>query len=183
MKKNKFKLKTVTDIKVFILFLLEYIRHPVERVTLLDIIYDNTDEIAINYDECINELLASSHIVTDDTLDEVYYAITESGRMVASELFDTLDQDFRENALKIATKHLSLLRRGAKISTTIEKTEGVRYKVTLKMRDKAGEIFEAAITTASLSEAEKIREHFERSPESVYRGIFFSVTGRYEYLS
>ncbi len=183
MKKNKFKLRTVTDIKVFILFLLEYIRHPIDRSTLLDIIYDNTEEIAINYDECINELLSSSHIVTDDTLDEVYYAITESGRMVAGELFDTLDEGFRENALKIAVKHLSLLRRGAKISTSIEKTEGTRYKVVLNMTDKTGEVFEASFTTSSLSEAERIRDHFERSPESVYRGIFFSVTGRYEYLS
>ena len=32
-------------------------------------------------------------------------------------------------------------------------------------------------------EAEKIRDHFESSPESVYRGVFFSATGRYEYLS
>ena len=183
MKKNNFKLKTVTDIKVFILFLLEYILHPIERSTLLDIIYDNTDEIAINYDECIKELLVSSHIVADDTLDEEYYAITESGRMVASELFDTLDEGFRENAIKIAVKHLSLLRRGAKVSAKIEKAEGVRYKVTINMIDRSGEVFEAGFITASLAEAERIKEHYEANPESVYRGIFFSVTGRYEYLS
>ncbi len=183
MKKKDFKLKTVTDIKVFILFLLEYIRHPIERSTLLDIIYDNTDEIALNYDECISELLASSHIVTDESLDEIYYAITESGRMVANELFDTLDEKFRERALKIAIKHLSLLRRGAKVATKIDRVEDTRYRVTLSMWDKCGEVFTASLTTSSLSEAEKISRHFEASPESVYRGIFFSVTGRYEYLS
>ena len=183
MKKSKFTLKSETDIKVFLLFILEYMRQPVERTTLIDIVYDSADEMIFNYDECLQSLVDSGHIYPETMLDETYYIITDSGKLVANELFDSLPQDFREKSLKIAIKHLSLLKRGATPHTKIQETEGTRYKVTLSLSDAEGDIFTSSFTVSSRSEAEKIREHFESSPESVYRGVFFSATGRYEYLS
>jgi hypothetical protein len=56
MKKKKFTLKTKTDIKVFLLFLLEYINYPIDKTTLLNIVVDNTEELTIDYDECLGEL-------------------------------------------------------------------------------------------------------------------------------
>ena len=56
MKKKKFTLKTFTDIKVFMLFLLEYIRYPIDRTTLIDIVSENTEEFIIDYDGCLAEL-------------------------------------------------------------------------------------------------------------------------------
>ena len=53
MKKKRFTLKTFTDIKVFMLFLLEYIRYPIDRTTLIDIVSENTDEFIIDYDGCL----------------------------------------------------------------------------------------------------------------------------------
>ena len=113
MKKKKFTLRTVTDIKVFLLFLLEYIRYPVDRTTLINIVSENTDEIIIDYDGCLGELTDSGHVWFDEVDGESYYMISDSGRMVARELFDTLDEDFREKSLKCATKHLSLAKSGA----------------------------------------------------------------------
>ena len=183
MKKSKFTLKSETDTKVFLLFILEYMRQPVERETLIDIVYENTEELTINYDECLESLVDSGHIYPEGVDDEIYYIITDSGKLVANELFDSLPPDFRERSLKIALKHLSLVKRGATARTRIEKSEGTRYKVTLSLSDTEGDIFTSSFTVSSLSEAEKIKLHFESSPESVYRGVFFSATGRYEYLS
>ena len=126
MKNSKFTLKTETDIKVFLLFILEYMRQPVERTTLIDIVYDNIDEMTINYDECLESLVDSGHIYPERVFDEVYYIITDSGKLVANELFDSLPADFRERSLKIAIKHLSLIKRGATAHTKIEETEGTR---------------------------------------------------------
>ena len=183
MKKKKFTLRTVTDIKVFLLFLLEYIRYPVDRTTLINIVSENTDEIIIDYDGCLGELTDSGHVWFDEVDGESYYMISDSGRMVARELFDTLDEDFREKSLKCATKHLSLAKSGATTKTSIEEVEGTRYKVTLSLQDTAGQLFETALVVSSLSEAEKIRRNFETRPEAVYRGVLFSATGRLEYIS
>ena len=113
MKKKKFTLKTFTDIKVFMLFLLEYIRYPIDRTTLIDIVSENTEEFIIDYDGCLAELCDEGHLWFDELDGERYYMISDSGRMVANELFDSLDKEFREKSLKCATKHLSLTVTGA----------------------------------------------------------------------
>lgn len=182
MKKKKFTLRTETDIKVFLLFLLEYIREPVDKATLIDIVSANTDEILINYDACLESLVDSEHIFPDEIAGERYYIITDSGRMVARELFDTLDPEFREKSLKVAIKHLSLTKRGMIPKTKIEETEGTRYKVTMTLTDAVGEIFTLSLNVPSYNQAEEMRKYFETNPEGVYRGVFFSACGKFDYL-
>lgn len=183
MRKNKFSLRTPTDIKVFLLFLLEQISYPIDRTTLVEIISENTDELTIDYDECLGELSDSGHLWFDEVDGERYYMISDSGRMVATELFDNLDKEFRERSLKSAIKHISLSNRGAKIKSNIEKTDNGRFKVTLKLTDITGDIMDVSISVSSFSEAEKIKNNFELRPESVYRGVLFSATGRIDYIS
>ena len=103
--------------------------------------------------------------------------------MVANELFDSLDKDFREKSLKSATKHLSLSKRGAKIKSSIAANENGGYIVNMCLSDATGEILNTSIAVSSRAEAEKIRSNFETRPESVYRGILFSATGRIDYIS
>lgn len=182
VKKKKFTLQTETDIKVFLLFLLEYIREPVDRATLIDIVSENTDEILINYDACLESLVDSEHIFPDEIDGERYYIITDSGRMVAKELFDTLDPEFREKSLKTALKHLSLTKRGMIPRVRIEETEKTRYKVTMTLSDAVGEIFTLTLNVPSLGQAEEMKRYFETNPEGVYRGVFFSACGKFDYL-
>ena len=51
MKKYKeFGLNTITDLKVFLLFLLDNIRYPIDGRTMLDIIEENTDTTGLKID-------------------------------------------------------------------------------------------------------------------------------------
>ena len=183
MKKKKFELRTPTDIKVFLLFLLEYIRYPIDRTTLMEIVSENTDELIMDYDSCLAELSDAGHLWFDELDGETYYMISDSGRMIATELFDSLDAEFRERSLKSAIKHLSLSKRGSKLRSSIEELANGRYKVKMNLTDQSGEVIDLALTVSSLSEAEKIRENFKTRPESVYRGVFFSATGRIDYIT
>ena len=184
MRKSKeFKLRSMTDIKVFLLFLLDNIGYPIDHTTLITIVADNTDEIIYDYDECLRELSDSEHLLYDEVDGEKYYMISDKGRMVASELYDNLDKEFRERSLRSAIKYISLSKSGARIATSITETETHRFKVTLEARDAQGEIMSTSLTVNSRSEAEKIRKTFETKPDIVYRGILFSATGRLEYLS
>ena len=49
-KQSKFKLQTITDIKIFLLFLLDNIRYPIDYTTLTKIISDNVDEVTFDYE-------------------------------------------------------------------------------------------------------------------------------------
>lgn len=184
MKKNKkFGLNTVTDLKVFLLFLLDNIRYPIDRATVMTIVEENTEEISLDYDQCLGELSDSGHILYDEIDGVKYYMISDKGRVVASELYDSLDAGFRERSLRSAIKHISLSKSGASIKAYIETTETGRYRVTLEAYDRFGELMKTSLTVNSLAEAEQIKKNYEAKPDGVYRGVLFSATGKIEYLS
>ncbi|MBQ7386540.1 MAG: DUF4364 family protein [Clostridia bacterium] len=180
---QKFGIDTITDLKVFLLFLLDNIRYPVDRTTIMEIILENTDELSIDYDQCLSELSESGHLYYDEVDGEKYYMISDEGRLVASELYDSLDKEFRERSLRSAIKYISLSKNGSSIKAYVEVTETKRYRVTLEAYDSQGEIMKTSLTVNSRTEAEAIKHNFESKPDGVYRGVLFSATGRIEYLA
>lgn len=184
MKKNKkFGLNTTTDLKVFLLFLLDNIRYPIDGTTVMSIVAENTDEISLDYQQCLGELTDSGHLLFDEIEGKKYYMISDKGRAVASELYDNLDAGFRERSLRSAIKHISLSKSETEIKAYIERTESGRYRVTLEANDRYGDLMKTSLSVNSLAEAEQIKRNFEAKPDGVYRGVLFSATGRIEYLS
>lgn len=184
MKRSKqFKLSTKTDLKIFVLFLLDNIRYPIDKTTVMSIVEENTNEIIIDNEEILLELVDSEHLLYDEIDGEKYYMISEKGRAVASELYDSLDKEFREKSLRSAIKHISLSKNETVVKSVIEQTSGGRYNVTLEAKDAGGEIFKLSLTVNSYMEAEQIKKNFEAKPDGVYRGILFSATGRIDYLA
>ena len=65
-KKKEYTLKTITDIKIFILFLLDTIRYPVDYTTLWDILYENMPVLSTDYEESLDALTDEGHIIADE---------------------------------------------------------------------------------------------------------------------
>ncbi len=184
MRKNKkFELSSTTDIKVFLLFLLDNIRYPIDKSTIMSIIDENVDDMSLDYEQCLGELVDSEHLLYDELEGAAYYMISDKGRAVAAELYDNLDKEFRERSLRSAIKHVSLSKSGASIKSYIEETDSKRYRVTMEAYDKYGDLMKTSLTVNSLAEAEQIKKNFESKPDGVYRGVLFSATGRIEYMS
>ncbi len=184
MRKNKeFTLSTLTDIKVFLLFLLDNISYPIDRTTVMEIVEENTDDISLDYDSCLAALVSSEHLYFDEVGGERYYMISDKGRLVAAELYDSLDKGFREKSLRSAIKHISLSKSGASIRSYITEAEAGRFTVTMEARDRYGTLMSTSLTVNSRAEAETIKKNFDNKPDGVYRGILFAATGRLGYLS
>lgn len=169
--------------KVFLLFLLDNIGYPLEHTTIMEIVQENTEEISLDYDECLRQLVSSEHMLYDEVGDERYYMISDKGRLVAAQLYDSLDKGFRERSMRVAIKHISLSKSGAGIKAYITETPSKRYRVTLEAYDRYGEVMSTSVTVNSMSEAELIKKNYEAKPDGVYRGVLFSVTGKLEYIS
>lgn len=182
-KQKKFSLKTTTDIKVFILFLLNNVGYPVDYTAVIGMVSENSEQLIMDYDECLSELVDDGHLLYDEYNGEKFYMISDSGRMIAGELYDTLDGEFRERSLRYAAKYTSVSKSGTSIKATISEADGNRFKVTLEAFDSVGELLSASITVTSRHEAERIKNNFESKPDAVYRGMLFSATGRLEFLS
>ncbi len=181
-KKKDLILKTETDIKVFLLFLLDNIGYPLEYNVIMSIVAENTNDISLDYSECLSRLVRSGHLVTDEMDGDTYYSVTEKGRMVAAELYDTLDRGFRERSLRAAMQYISLSDTGGSRKSFIEKTEENRYRVTLIAEDRFGEIMNLSLSVNSREEAQLIVDNFNNKPDGVYRGVLFATTGRMGYL-
>jgi len=181
-RKNEPILKTLTDIKVYILFLLDNTGGALDGDTLIEILEESTGEITLDYGECIRQMVESEHIVSDAVDGKTYYIISKKGREVASELYDSLDESFRERSLRSAIRHLSFSDGGRQISASITEGEDKRFHVNLSARDKFGEVLSLSVAVTSRAEAEAIKKGYETKPDAVYRGILFSLTGRFEYI-
>ena len=182
-KRKKFKLVTKNDIKVFILFLLNNINYPIDHTAVIGMLSENTDEIRFDYEECLRELADLGHLYFEESGGEKYYMISDSGRLIAGELYDTIDKEFRERSIRYTAKYTSLSKNGSTIEATVTEVEGKRYRVTMRATDTVGEVLSASLTVNSREEAEKIKSRFETKPDAVYRGILFSATGVLEFLS
>jgi hypothetical protein len=184
MKKGKdLVLKTTTDIKVFLLFILDNVGHPIDHTTVLSIVEENTDDISLDHGECLRQLVASEHLIYDEVDGEGYYMISDKGRIVSAELYESLDPELRERSLRSANKHVTLAGDGSKIEARIEQTPNKRFKVILDSFDKQGEVMSLSVVVSTRDEAELIKKNFESRPGSIYRGILFSLTGKLEFFS
>ncbi len=182
-RKDELVLKTLTDIKVYILFLLDNTGGALERGTLIGIIEESTGEITFDYDECISQLVLSEHIIPDTVEDKTYYIISKKGRTIASELYDSIDESFRERSLRSAIRHISFSDGGREISADITEGDDKRYHVALTAHDRFGEVLSLNVAVNSRAEAEAIKQGYEAKPDAVYRGIMFSLTGRFDYIN
>ena len=181
-KKKSFELHDITEIKVFILYILDHIAYPIDQSALLDIISESTSVISLDYDEALRGIVETEHVYYEEADGERYYMISELGKMVARELYDTLDSEFLEKSLAIAGKYLSFSGSGVRSFSKIEKTSDKRFSVNLRAERKNDVLMDVTLNVNSEAEAREIKENFDRRPESVYRGLLLSATGRIEYL-
>jgi DNA-binding PadR family transcriptional regulator len=183
---NKYKeagIKSITDLKVYVLFLLDNIGRPMPLESVIHILSEVLNDISLDFDHCIGELEDTEHICYDEVDGVKYYTVTEKGRFVSAELYDSIDESFRENSLRLAIRYISISDSGAKFSATVTETDTRRYRVTMEAHDRFGDLMTASLTVLSRTEAEQIKKNFESKPDSVYRGVLFSATGRIEYIS
>ena len=182
-KKSGVKLTTTTDIKIFLLFLLDNIRYPIDYTTLSRIISENVDEVTFDYESCLRELADSDHLFFDEIDGEKFYMISDSGRLIAAELYDRLDPAFREASVRSAAKYISLSKSNATLSSKIIELADKRFEVSIGAKDRHGQIFSVSLTVNSREQAEKMIATFEASPDNVHKGILFCLTGKLEFLS
>ena len=182
-KKEPYKLKTILDIKIFLLFILDNIKYPVDHGTIMHIIAENVENPGFDYDEALAELVSDDLVCTDEFEGKSYYVITKKGRPYAAELYDMLDESFRERSIQSAIKHSSLSDRGLSVRGNIEELPSKRFKVTVSLHDTDEELMQTSFTVVSRREAEKIRDNFLAKPEGMYNGFLFAATGRMDYLS
>ncbi len=184
MKINKeFGLTSISDLKVFLLYVLDNLRYPVEEETVLLIAGQNTNDITLDYAQCLAELTDTEHVYSDEFEGVRYYMISDKGRATVAELYDALNKGFREKCRSSIARYLSLKKKEITVKSYIETTEEKRFRVNLEAYDKYGDIMKVSLTVNSMAEALEIKNNYDTRPDGVYKGVLFSATGKMDFLS
>lgn len=170
-----------TDIKIFILFLLDEINYPLDYRLVHDIVSENGFVGRFDFAECFSELTELGHITSWDEQGTIYYLISPLGHMVATELQGTLLDSIRERSRVSAMRLLSLHKRGATCSCTIEKSKDGKFSVRCTVLEKGETFMDTTLAVPTQTEAETIKKHFEEKPEEVCRGVLSVLTGKIDY--
>ena len=85
-KKNERELWDKTDVKIFILFLLDNLQYPLDMDTISRIVHETGYVGGFDFAECFSELLDDGHIIGDEVDGVAYYQVSSTGQMVAKQL-------------------------------------------------------------------------------------------------
>lgn len=170
------------DIKIFILYLLENIRYPLDFVTINDIVMQNEFVGYFDFAECFAELLDAGHIVETNVNGVSHYSISPMGSHVASQLQSNLLAPIRERSLKSALRLLSFQKRGAKLKCETEACAEGQYRLRCMIVEGDRPTLDLSVMLNSWPQLETMKKNFEERPEVIYRGIMALLAGEVDYL-
>lgn len=171
-----------TDIKIFILFLLNEINEPLDYPTIADVMAENGYVGSFDFAEAFSELCDRGHILKKEESGKAYYEISDTGRMVASELQSDLLESIREKSRRTTMRLLSLRSKGLKATTEILPREDGKYTVICELVSPTGVLCRTETAVSTKEEAAKFKRNFEKNPTSAYRGIYAVLSGEVDYL-
>ncbi len=170
-----------TEMKIFILFLMDELCYPLDYTALSFIIGESGYVGRFDFAACFSELVEMGHITAYEDKKKTYYVVSEMGHMVATELQGTLLDSIREKSRIGALRLLSLHKKGAKCRCQIKRRKDGVYEVHCRIENQRGLVADTTVTTSTESEAQQIKAHFKEKPEEVCRGVLAVLTGKVDY--
>lgn len=182
------KLTNKTDVKIFILYLLQNINYPLDFPTINDIVVQNEYVNYFDFAECFAEILDMGHIIEEHSVDEktgekqTLYRISPLGSAVVSQLQSGLLRSIRETSLKSAMRLLSFKKRGAQMHCNVEQREDGKFEIECVITEMGQEILHLNLVDDSLSRIERMKANFIDRPDGIYKGIMALLAGEVDYL-
>ena len=182
MKKPQNGMSNPTDVKIFILYLLEHINYPLDYSTIHDVCIQNGYVGGFDFVACFSELKELGHILEDAENGESYYVISPTGRMVSAELQSNILLSIREKSLKSAMHLLSFKKRNATMASSVEKRQDGKFILHCEIIEPHGDVLRLDLAMSSRLHAEGMKKKFDKDPESVYRRLLSVLTGDADYV-
>jgi len=171
-----------SNVKIFILYLMDNINYPLSFATLNDIIRQTDYVMFLDFAEALPEMVEHGLVTEDVSTGEALYSVSEKGRIVVRELNSDLLPSILEKSMTAALRYLDFSKRGVEALCTVEKTPELDYKVSCSIKEKGRVIFSSTVHVTSHVEAEKMKKNFYERPEVIFKGTIALLEGSVDYL-
>ncbi len=172
-------LRTSSEIKLLVCYLLKSVDCGLTKGLILDIIQDNG---LANYFETTN---AIADLVSTGNLDEAQqdgetvYHLTEKGSLIADTLSESLPRSVRDKSVRAAlllTTRMKMERENKVEFTPI----GRGFQVDCHVSDGESDMMCISLRVPDMLQAKLIKRRFQEDPVLLYKGIIALLTGEQE---
>lgn len=167
-------LRSRQEIKLLICYILSNVTGDLTKEDILTVIQENN---LANYFEISNafaELLEDKNICEKPDKKNVY-TVTDSGKMISTQLDSALPITIRTKAISAAINLLAKIKREADNQVTIEKNEN-GYFVNFNISGGQVDLMTFKLFVPDKLQAELVKTNFQESPERVYECMLALLT-------
>ena len=175
-------IKEKNDVKIFILYLLRNIPHPLSFHNVNDIVVQDGVVGYFDFITCFSELLETGNIAELHMDGECRYQITEQGMHVADTLQSNILPQIREKSLQSALRLLSFEKRGSRVECDSQPCGDGTFFVECAIVERGEDLMRIRLHVESHQRAEEMKEHFRSRPEVMFRGAYALLTGKVNFL-
>lgn len=156
------------EIKILILFILRRLPDSISIESLTDLTLCDDGISYFDFIECVNELLETGHIQTDNGNN---YFITDKGRKHGEITESGIPYSVRMKAEKNTAALSRIMQRSAMITTAHELRRGGGCTAKLTLNDTFGEIISIHVMTANENQAKTLEANFQKNAEKIYNKV------------
>ena len=163
-------LNDVSDVKILVLYILNYAGAPLTRDNLMHIALDSGSVQYFDLAQAIDELLLTGPIdvVSTDTPDIL--RITEMGRQMLSMFEKNLPYTVRRKNQSALLKMLADIKHKQSVRSSVTKTE-TGYEVCCSLYDGDMLLLEYKLMVPTQIQAQMVADQFEKNPTDKYKNI------------
>ena len=178
-------MKDKSEIKIFILHLMDRIGYPVNCNDICSILSQESVAGYFECGDCFTELIEAGHLIDSNTPDEkgeITYLVSQSGKTIATALSDQISATIKEASYRSAIRYLSFEKRGAIVNCHKTLLENGKYNVHCEIIEKGRRVLEINIDVDTERVADTMLYNFRRRPEIVFQGTMALVSGEKNYI-
>ena len=173
---------SITNVKIFVLYLMENINYPLDFITINDIVMQTDYVMYLDFAEAFNSMLDGGLVEKLVEDGEEKYRVTDKGAIVARELKSDIIKSILDQSLTAAFRYLDFKKRGISIKCTVEKNDAGKYDVCATFHERGVCIFKQFVTVDTIQRANAMKKNFYERPEAIFRGVHALLEGNVNYL-
>lgn len=175
------KLTEENSIKLYILYLMDKINHPISYSDIQDAVSYGEFVGYFDFERIFSLLEKENNIKGEKDIQPPVFCLTLRGRQIVENLSHLLDYEVRDKGLKAAMKFLQFKKTGANVTVT-SKPDDKGYRLSISINEKSLSKMELSVYVDDKQMADNMQFTAEQRPEVIYRGIIALLTGDVNFL-
>lgn len=168
-------LRTKSEIKLLICYMLTSAKTSLVKADIINIIQDNGLANYFEITDAFADLLENGNIACENEKED-RFVITATGTMISSQLDISLPISVRERALSATINLLAKIKREQENRVRIQQTEQ-GYMVSCSVSGGDMDLMSLSLYVPDMLQAKMVKKNFHKDPARVYRCLLALVTG------